>query len=94
MVAVARVTWHRGYSETVEDWSWQDRALCKGEKTSAWFPGYAGESYTAAAKRFCAACPVRRPCLEFALVHDEFGVWGGLTEGERRRLRKQRRRAA
>jgi hypothetical protein len=50
-----------------------------------WFPG---DSVTAArAKRVCAACPLRLPCLAVALARNEqFGVWGGLTETERRPL--------
>lgn len=42
------------------------------------------------AKRICAACPVRRPCLEWALANAEFGIWGGTSERERRRINKQR----
>ena len=41
------------------------------------------------AKRICQACAVRDECLEFALEHDErFGIWGGLSERERRRLKR------
>jgi WhiB family redox-sensing transcriptional regulator len=40
----------------------------------------------------CAGCPVRLQCLEMALQNDErFGIWGGLSERERRRVRLQRR---
>jgi WhiB family transcriptional regulator, redox-sensing transcriptional regulator len=43
----------------------------------------------------CAACPVRQECLEHALVNGEqYGIWGGTREGERRRLARERRRAA
>ncbi|MFD9127115.1 WhiB family transcriptional regulator, partial [Kitasatospora sp. NPDC059571] len=46
-----------------------------------------------AAKRVCDDCPVRRPCLAYALAAGErYGVWGGLTEDERRRLRVRLRR--
>ena len=42
-----------------------------------------------AARRVCGQCPVTTECLEFALgTNQESGVWGGLTEEERRRLRK------
>ena len=47
------------------------------------------------AKDICAECPVREPCLEYALtVREKHGVWGGRTERERRRLIRQRRRSA
>lgn len=46
------------------------------------------------AKAACAKCLVRGPCLDFALQHRESGVWGGLTEQERERVRRQRRRRA
>ena len=39
------------------------------------------------AKRICADCPVRQECLDYAMrVHEPFGIWGGLTEAERRQL--------
>jgi WhiB family redox-sensing transcriptional regulator len=41
------------------------------------------------ARRICNACPVASECLEFALAtNQEAGIWGGLTEEDRRRLRK------
>lgn len=46
------------------------------------------------AKRICAACPVSAECLDFAQRHlEKFGIWGGLTERERARLRKEARDA-
>lgn len=41
-----------------------------------------------AAKRVCAVCPVRRPCLAYALTHPVHGIWGGATESERRSLQR------
>jgi WhiB family transcriptional regulator, redox-sensing transcriptional regulator len=53
------------------------------------------ESLQQEALELCAACPVRRECLEHALHHGEqYGIWGGAREGERRRLSRERRRAA
>ena len=50
---------------------------------------------TPEAKEICDECPVREPCLEFALtVREKHGVWGGRTERERRRLIRQRRKSA
>ena len=46
-------------------------------------------SFAGAAKKVCTGCEVRAECLEYALAHDErFGIWGGLSERERRRLKK------
>ena len=72
---------------------WQDQALCAQTDPEAFFPEKGGS--TRDPKRVCKACEVRAPCLEYALDHDErFGVWGGLSERERRQLKRQERRAA
>ena len=50
---------------------------------------------TREAKEVCRGCVVREECLEFALQNGEkFGIWGGLSERERRRIRRQRAQAA
>ena len=68
--------------------SWQERALCAQTDPEAFFPEKGGS--TREAKRICKACAVRDECLEYALEHDErFGIWGGLSDRERRRLKKQ-----
>jgi WhiB family redox-sensing transcriptional regulator len=52
------------------------------------FPDKGGS--TVAPKKICATCPVTEQCLEFAMENDErFGVWGGKTERERRKLRRR-----
>ena len=67
------------------DLAWQDSALCAKTDPEAFFPEKGG-SYSAA-KRVCAQCEVKAECLQYALDHDErFGIWGGLTEEERRNL--------
>jgi len=67
---------------------WQERALCAQTDPEAFFPEKGGS--TREAKRVCLSCEVRGDCLEYALAHDErFGIWGGLSERERRRLKKQ-----
>lgn len=67
---------------------WQSDALCAQTDPEAFFPEKGGS--TRDAKKVCAACNVRSQCLEYALANDErFGIWGGLSERERRRLRKQ-----
>ncbi len=68
--------------------TWQERALCAQTDPEAFFPEKGGS--TREAKRVCVSCEVRAECLEYALAHDErFGIWGGLSERERRRLKKQ-----
>jgi len=71
-----------------EQLSWQERALCAQTDPEAFFPEKGGS--TREAKRVCLSCEVRAECLEYALAHDErFGIWGGLSERERRRLKRR-----
>jgi WhiB family redox-sensing transcriptional regulator len=75
-----------GADETAEP-AWQDRALCAQTDPEAFFPEKGGS--TREAKLVCRSCEVRTECLEYALEHDErFGIWGGLSERERRRLKR------
>ena len=68
--------------------SWQERALCAQTDPEAFFPEKGGS--TREAKRVCLSCDVRGECLEYALAHDErFGIWGGRSERERRRLKRR-----
>ncbi len=68
--------------------AWQERALCAQTDPEAFFPEKGGS--TREAKRVCMSCEVRAECLEYALAKDErFGIWGGLSERERRRVKKQ-----
>jgi WhiB family redox-sensing transcriptional regulator len=67
---------------------WQQRALCAQTDPEAFFPDTGGSPREA--KRTCARCEVKAECLDYALDHDErFGVWGGLSERERRELIRQ-----
>ena len=71
-----------------EEMRWQVQALCAQTDPEAFFPEKGGS--TREAKRVCLGCDVRGDCLEYAMAHDErFGIWGGLSERERRRLRKR-----
>jgi WhiB family transcriptional regulator, redox-sensing transcriptional regulator len=73
--------------EPVASDQWQDRALCAQTDPEAFFPEKGGS--TREAKKICLGCEVRHECLEYALAHDErFGIWGGLSERERRRLKR------
>ncbi|QAY60636.1 WhiB family transcriptional regulator [Microbacterium protaetiae] len=68
--------------------AWQADALCAQTDPEAFFPEKGGS--TRDAKRICQTCEVRAQCLEYALQNDErFGIWGGLSERERRRLKRQ-----
>jgi WhiB family redox-sensing transcriptional regulator len=72
---------------------WQQAAGCRGVDPEVFHPETDEEAD--GAKAICAACPVREPCLEHALVvREKLGVWGGLTERERRRVLRRRRRSA
>lgn len=65
--------------------TWQEYALCAESDGDAWFPEEGQPN--SAAKAICRLCEVREECLEYALANDEaFGIWGGLSEHERRRL--------
>lgn len=70
--------------------AWQTDALCAQTDPEAFFPEKGGS--TRDAKRVCEACPVSGQCLDYAMTNDEkFGIWGGLSERERRRLRRRGR---
>ena len=84
------LTWIRTH-----DWdtdAWRNRAACRDTSPELFFPiGTTGVALDQidSAKRVCTGCPVAAECLEFALAtNQEAGVWGGLTEEERRRVRK------
>ncbi|MDR2380700.1 MAG: WhiB family transcriptional regulator [Bifidobacteriaceae bacterium] len=70
---------------------WQAQALCAQTDPEAFFPEKGGS--TREAKRICRSCEVRAECLEYALANDErFGIWGGCSERERRRMKQSRSR--
>ncbi len=65
--------------------AWRDRAVCVTADPEIFYPDKGGS--VTEAKRVCAHCPVTAECLDYALTHDEWwGVWGGMSEQERRRL--------
>jgi len=72
---------------------WQERAACRGPIAKVFFPPdhpeprSARDAREARAKAICRACPVRQPCLDYALsIRERHGVWGGTSESERLRL--------
>ena len=76
-------------------WEWRSNAACAGEDPEAFFPvGSAGPALAQVewAKAVCRRCPVVTQCLDWALAtNQQDGVWGGLSEDERRSLRRTRR---
>lgn len=90
------ITIQTDYWSTNDDW--RRAAACKDVDPDLFFPvGVTGPAieHIAAAKSVCAACPVKAPCLEFALTtNQEYGIWGGASEEERRAIRRARRAAA
>ena len=71
-----------------DDRPWAAVAACRDADDGLFFPG--NEAAAQIAVRICAGCPAREDCLEWALeMRIGFGVWGGLTERERRRLQRR-----
>lgn len=77
---------------------WVERAACRSAGVDRWFPDQeeigrqALSVAVAEARSVCARCPVQQPCLAYALEAGVEGVWGGMTERERRAIRCRRRR--
>lgn len=77
---------------TAPDPLWHEQAGCRHESVEMFFSEEAAD--VRAALRVCRACPVREPCYQQAMANREyFGVWGGTTERERRRVFRAERRA-
>jgi WhiB family redox-sensing transcriptional regulator len=68
--------------------AWQADGTCAQTDPEAFFPEKGGS--TREAKKICIGCEVKPTCLEYALQNNErFGIWGGLSERERRKLQKR-----
>ncbi len=67
---------------------WVRFGACVGEDPDIFFP--ARDEDTRKAKAVCAGCEVKVQCLEYALANERCGIWGGVSERERRKLRRQR----
>ncbi len=75
------------------DVEWQFRAACRGPQAAIFFPPPSFErkeeklARERRAKEICGGCPVRRPCLDYAVeIREPHGIWGGLNESERKPL--------
>jgi WhiB family transcriptional regulator, redox-sensing transcriptional regulator len=77
---------------------WRRQAACRHVDTELFFPvgrGSRAMAETQQAKAICARCPVRQPCLAYALATGQaYGIWGGYDEEQRRVLHRQRRESA
>jgi WhiB family transcriptional regulator, redox-sensing transcriptional regulator len=68
--------------------AWEKHGVCRKAEPDALFVGGAAQQI---AKQLCMGCPVIAECLADSLDnHTEFGIWGGMTERERRALLKRR----
>ncbi len=78
-----------GRKQLMLDTTWQSSSNCLGVDPDLFFPERGAS--TREAKEVCRGCVVRIDCLEYALANGEkFGIWGGMSERERRRIRRQR----
>ena len=69
--------------------TWTDQAACRGTDTEIFYPVTPDEE--AEALSICATCPVRAQCLDYAIRNREnYGIWGGATPEQRRRMRRER----
>ena len=75
------------------DDAWQVKAACRGPQAAVFFPPSHFErkdekvEREGRAKAICVTCPVRQPCLEYAVkIREPHGIWGGLNELERKQL--------
>jgi WhiB family redox-sensing transcriptional regulator len=68
------------------------RAACHGSDPDAWFPEMQGgfRVENVQAMKICHTCEVRVECLEWALHHERFGIWGGTTSTQRNEIRAKR----
>jgi WhiB family redox-sensing transcriptional regulator len=83
------------YMELLSEWKlidddqdWKDEAACRGMDYDTFFPTVGYNQHDIFASKICANCPVRRPCLMFAVnnrIH--YGIWGGLTPIRRKKIR-------
>lgn len=75
------------------DWEWWDDAACLPFPTGWWYADpHVNRHQTAKAIQICNDCPVKAECLAYAHANNEHGIWGGVSDEERRRMRSLGRR--
>lgn len=78
------------YAAVAVDTAWMAEASCRSLSPETFFPSDGAGVETA--RRICDDCPVKRPCLDYALIHRiDHGVWGGVSERGRRRISRRMR---
>lgn len=68
---------------------WHLKALCRNADYVSFFPDSGIGDLPYIREVFCSRCPVVQQCLTYALVHDEYGIWGGTSRAERDRYPKR-----
>ena len=86
----------RGESQASKTVAWKKLANCEGMDPSSFFPLDDDTAAIKEAKAVCRDCKVRDACLTYAesWPHENEGIWGGLSESDRRRLRNRKKRSA
>ena len=69
---------------------WRKDAECLGHPVEMWFPDVRENEDNQLALQICARCPVKTECLDYSLLHEQDGIWGGMNQTDRRKLRKER----
>lgn len=76
--------------ENTSAYTWDEHALCRDADPDIFFGPKSDPTTTKKAIAVCNRCPVREPCLEFALKNSiQYGVWGGTSERHRRKLKSK-----
>jgi WhiB family redox-sensing transcriptional regulator len=70
--------------------NWRQSAACRGMNAEMFHPFSERDFRLGESRAVCAGCPVRDECGEYGIAHEEFGVYGGLSENERRKIRRER----
>lgn len=84
------------WTETTPSWfeigrpEWMSEGACIGSDPDLFFPARHETGALAEALAVCRTCPVRVECLEYAVANRDAGVWGGTTDRQRRKIRKDR----
>lgn len=62
-----------------------NKGICRGYPTDWWYPDKGKENYNNSKKAvtICKQCPIKQQCLDYSLVNETHGIWGGLRESER-----------
>lgn len=73
----------------MSDMDWKEMGNCRGKPVKLFYPERGCDAATP--REICHTCPVRAECLDHALRHESYGIWGGTSEKARERIRRERR---